>query len=139
VQACLPRAGTFAWQPKGNEKATERQGHRHVAKGGHGLAKVKLGTAMLYLSMPCGRPPLKQLYGHFRGGSPQCWLPAAVVYPHGYPTLYAAVPGAITWQPQDPVARITFVAVNKINTGKKNQNNKEAGSIRKLKAQPFSK
>jgi hypothetical protein len=41
-----------------------------MARGGHGVSKISLGPAMLYPFMPCGRPPLKWTYGHFRSGCP---------------------------------------------------------------------
>jgi hypothetical protein len=47
---------------------------------------VSLGSAMPYHSK---RPPLKQPYSCFRGGSPQGREPALIFYPFGQPTLYA--------------------------------------------------
>jgi hypothetical protein len=56
---------------------------------GHGLPKVSLGPTMPYPSTPCKRPPLKRLYGCFRGGHPQDKQPVTFFYPLGLPTPYA--------------------------------------------------
>jgi hypothetical protein len=59
-----------------------------ISWGIHGLSKVLLGPAMPDHYMPCGRPPHKRLYSHFRGGRRQegrfmgvllpLWIPHAV-------------------------------------------------------------
>jgi hypothetical protein len=54
-------------------------GDGHRAGDGHGLLKVSIGPTMPYPSMPCGRPPLKQPHGRFRGGHPLGEQPAAVL------------------------------------------------------------
>jgi hypothetical protein len=41
-----------------------------MARDGLGLSKVSLGPAMPNQSTPCGWPPLKRPYSHFRGGRP---------------------------------------------------------------------
>jgi hypothetical protein len=61
-----------------------------MAKAGHGLLKVSLGSTMPYPSTPCGRPPLKRPYGRVRGGRPQGRRIAAIFYPLGHPTPYAS-------------------------------------------------
>jgi hypothetical protein len=66
-----------------------------VQDGSHGLPKVLLEPAMTYPSMPCGRPPLKQPYGLFRGGRFFSGLPVAVSYPLGHPMPYASVKRAL--------------------------------------------
>jgi hypothetical protein len=40
---------------KGLKGPQETMGHRHMARGGHGLPKVLSGPAMPEPSMPCGR------------------------------------------------------------------------------------
>jgi hypothetical protein len=47
---------------------TKEAEHGYMAVGGHGLPKVSPGPAIPYPFMPCGGPPLKRPYGHFRGG-----------------------------------------------------------------------
>jgi hypothetical protein len=56
-----------------------------MARGSHGLPKVSLRPVMPTLSLPCGRPPLKWRYAHFRGGCPQGGWPAAVLLPPWIP------------------------------------------------------
>jgi hypothetical protein len=62
-----------------------------MERGGHGLPRVSQGLATPYPSMPCGRPPLKRLYGCFRGGYPQSGRPAAIFFLLGHPIPYASV------------------------------------------------
>jgi hypothetical protein len=64
--------------------------HGRLARGGHERPEVSIGFAMLDPSLPCRRPPLKWLYGGFRGGHLQGGQPAAVFYPLGQPMPYAS-------------------------------------------------
>jgi hypothetical protein len=42
-----------------------------MARGGHGLPKILLEPAMPDSFTPCGQPPLKRPYSHFRDGRPK--------------------------------------------------------------------
>jgi hypothetical protein len=56
-----------------------------MARGGRGLLKVSLGSAMPYLSTPCKQPLLKRPHGRFRGDRPQGERPVAILLPPWIP------------------------------------------------------
>jgi hypothetical protein len=60
-----------------------------MARGGHGLPKVSPGPPCPTLPRPAGRPPLKRLYGRFRGGPPTGRVAHGRLYPFGHPAPYA--------------------------------------------------
>jgi hypothetical protein len=64
---------------------------RRMARGGHGLPKVKPGPAISYPSTPYGQATPQTDFSRFRVALMQGGRPAAVFYPFVHPTPYAYV------------------------------------------------
>jgi hypothetical protein len=78
-RSCRPQGGQpVAVLLKGRMRMAMTMQAR-IPWGIHGLTKLLPRSAVSYPSMPCGRPPLKRAYGHFRGCRPQGRQPVAVL------------------------------------------------------------